>query len=208
MNTVITNPPAKASTANNDESFVTVVRDRLSGIRVRETSVSRSGDNLDASTKQMTAPIGNSRNQARPVGVPVQNRWTNAGPPASSAPNAPARYATALYRPNTRSRTSAGACPIIDCSNVVSGPFSFASVESTPSNASTIKIQSLSVAAYAAPTSPINRSKPLYVLRRPHRSPSKPTVIAAIAIPARIAAPSRPTATSEAPEAASEEPRI
>src|SRR3954452_15400560 len=55
---------------------------------------------------------------------------------------------------------------------------------------------------------PITSSRPLYVRRRPQRSPRMPTVIAEIAMPARMAALSSPTATFEAPEAASDAPRI
>src|SRR3954451_17684222 len=72
MNTLITKPPANASTANSDDSFVTVARDRSSGIRLRATSVSRPADKPAASHRQIAAPIGNSRNQARPVGAAFQ----------------------------------------------------------------------------------------------------------------------------------------
>ena len=51
---------------------MTVSRERPSGMRVRATSVSSPADNFDASTRQITAPIGNRRNQARPVGAAVQ----------------------------------------------------------------------------------------------------------------------------------------
>ena len=58
-----------------------------------------------------------------------------ATPAAASEPTAPARYAIALYRPNTRRRASGGASPIMACSSEVIGPDSFGSVERVPVSA-------------------------------------------------------------------------
>ena len=142
----MTNPPPNASTANSVASFDTVAFDRSSGA-ASPPRVSSPGDSPRASHRQIAAPSGNRRNQTRPVGAPLHTPWTKAGPPASRAPAAPARKATALYRPNTCTRVAAGACPIIACSRVVSGPFSFASVDITPSRASTTSTQNASVSA-------------------------------------------------------------
>ena len=91
MNTVMTNPPANASTANRLASFVTVERERSSGAPVAASLSSSSGERPWASHRHTAAPSGKTRNQALPVGVDVQKRCTKAGPPASSAPSAPAR---------------------------------------------------------------------------------------------------------------------
>ena len=90
MNTVTMNPPANESIANSDARRKTRSRDRTRGAAARTWSSIASLSRVE-SHRHTTAPIGNRRNQTRPVGAPLQMRSRNAGPPAASAPSAPVR---------------------------------------------------------------------------------------------------------------------
>ena len=158
-NVVTTNPPANASSAKSELSLKTVFRDRSSGCCACEApAASTAGESLRAINRQASAPTGNNKSHRCAVGAPVMTARTKAGPPAARAPNAPARNATALYRPKTWSRVAGGACPIIACSNEVIGPDSLASVDIVPVRAATIKIANDEVSANTVPEMPSRTS--------------------------------------------------
>ena len=130
----------------------------------------------------------------------------SAGPPAASAPTAPARYAMALYLPNTRTRLAAGACPIMACSSDVMGPDSFGSVDRVPVSAATSSAGSHLVSANTAPATPMVARRATYRGRLPIRSPHRPTPIDDRAIPSSMAVNTRPTFASERPPEARADP--
>ena len=128
------------------------------------------------------------------------------GPPANSAPTAPARYATALYRPYTWLRSRGGVEASIDCSMVVIGPDSFGSVDRVPVSAASTSTGIEPVTANVAPATPMTASSTMYVRRRPNRSPQRPTASDEIAMPSSMAVKIAPTAAASSPDAASDAP--
>src|SRR5947207_15852661 len=102
--------------------------------------------------------------------------WRRAvGPPAASAPIAPARYATALYRPKTLTRAAAGASPIMACSSEVIGPDSLGSVDRVPVIDAMASAGTHEVSANTAPAPPITARSIEDTRRRPRRSPHPAT---------------------------------
>src|SRR2546423_7636085 len=112
-----TKPPPKESTANSAASRLIVRRDPVARrdppIREASSALSTAGESRIASAMHAAAITGNARRKrwlAGSDGNTPRNAW---GPPAASAPPAPARHAMALYRPNTRTRLDDGARPIM-----------------------------------------------------------------------------------------------
>src|SRR3972149_557022 len=132
------NPPAKASIANNPESFATLPRERRNG-RLNpdgRTSDSTFSDAEAPRSAPSRPPGTNTRKNRSSSGPQPSSSRRSDGPPAARAPSEPTTAAIALYLPNTRVR-SFGSSPAgsIACSSDVNGPDSPTSGGRVPARA-------------------------------------------------------------------------